>query len=539
MPKVTINKTEHEFEAGINIIDACRQAGTEIPHFCYHPAMSIAGSCRMCQVEVEQNGRKGMLIACSTIITDGMNIVTNSETVEHSQKSILEFLLINHPLDCPICDDAGECKLQNYYMLHDLEQSRMGEPKWKKQKALDLGPNIVLDTERCVLCSRCVRFFREIVGKDELEIMNSGAKSELLPLPGAKLNNGYTGNIVDLCPVGALTDKRFRFKRRVWYLKSQDSICPGCSRGCNIEIQYDLLHNWKSPGIRIQRLKPRLNFDVNQYWLCDEGRYGYYHVDADDRMTAPSVKSSDGLTETDWDNAIKSMGGGLKQMVTKQNIAKSAVLLEPKLSTGALYILKNLIDRMGMMNVDYRAPSVKSGNQDNLLKMNDTNPNSFAAETIGLIPATGGLKFTEMIEGIKTGKIQYLLTICCDPADYLGEDAEKLLKKLKFFGMIHWTKTASCNLTHCALPIATFAESNGTFINFEGRVQRYREAFPPKGDARKAWQVILLLGREMGYKFKAFSDIELFEEFTSKSERYKGMTWDKIGSLGYIPLSKI
>ena len=532
MPKVTINNIEHEFEDGLNILEACRKVGVELPHFCYHPAMSIAGSCRMCQVEVEQGGRKGMLIACSTILGEGMNIVTNSEAVEHSQKSILEFLLINHPLDCPICDDAGECKLQNYYMLHDLEKSRMGEPKWKKHKALSLGEDIVLDSERCILCSRCVRFFSEVVGKPELEIMNSGAKSELLPLPDRTLETDYTGNIVDLCPVGALTDKRYRFKRRVWYLKSQDSICPGCSRGCNIEIQYDTLHNWKSPGSRIQRIKPRLNLEVNKYWLCDAGRYGYHHVDAEDRMTVPVIKTSEGQEQTDWDNALKKMGSGLKHMSSKENIAKSAILLEPKLATGALYVLKSLADRIGIVNIDYRAPSVKAGHADDHLKMNDTNPNSFAAEAIGLLPGKGGMKFNEIVEGIKTGKIQYLLTVCTDPVDLLGDDAEKLLKKLKFYGMIHWTKTASFPLTHAALPIASFAESGGTYFNFEGRVQRFKTAFPPIGEARKAWQVILLLGREMGYKFKAFSDTELFEEFISKNDRYKGLTWESIGSQG-------
>jgi len=534
MPTVTINDKDYEFKDGLNIIDACREIGIEIPHFCYHPAMSVAGSCRMCQVEMEMGGRKGIVIACSTNIADGMKVWTESEVTRHAQQSILEFLLINHPLDCPICDDAGECKLQNYYMMHDLQKSRMGDPKWKKVKAKDISSNIVLDSERCVLCSRCVRFFREVVKNDQLEIMNSGSKSELLPLPGKTLQTDYTGNIVDLCPVGALTDRNFRFTRRVWYLESKDSICPGCSRGCNIEIQYDLNHNWKKNGKRIQRLKPRLNFDVNQYWLCDPGRYSFDFVDSEDRLLNPLVKNDSGLESAAWEQSLAIFAKKLKEAVKKENLNKTALLVAPQLSTGALFILKKFIERMGLVNVDYRVHTVREGKYDVLLQRNDRNPNSYAAEIIGLVPGEGGKDFQDIIAGLKSGSIKNLITICYNPSEVLGDQADSILSKLKFYGMIDWTRTTSMKHAHVALPVATFAESNGTFINFQGRIQRFNEAFPPRGDVRKAWQVILLLGREMGYKFKAFSDAELFDEFTRTTDKYNDLTWDKISPLGNV-----
>ena len=534
MPKIKINGVEGEFQAGTKIIDACREVGIEIPHFCYHPRLSIAGSCRMCQVEVEQNGRGGLMLSCSTPVADGMEVFTDTEAVLKARKAVLEFLLINHPLDCPICDDAGECKLQNYYLRHDLQKSRMSDPKWKKHKAVDLGPHIVLDSERCVLCSRCVRFMQEFEGKGQLGIFNNGSRSELGALPGKKLEGDYIGNIVDICPVGALTDKRFRFKRRVWYLKSVDSICPGCSKGCNIEIQFDIHHDWKSNGSRIMRFKPRYNHDVNGYFICDRGRYSWDYIDSPDRLLAPLVSGEGELVEADWDTALVKMAKGMKEASSAANRAKSAIIVAPALYTGALFMLQKLVEKMGISNIDYRLPDVKKGEYDGKLKMNDLYPNSYSAKIIGLVPGEGGKSVSQIFEGIKSGNIKYLTCIACDPAEYLGEDGLLALKKLKFFGLMHWTKTPSTAVANVSLPIATFTEVNGVFINYEGRIQRCFAAFEPKGLSKPAWQAILLLGREMGYKFKAFSEGELFHEFTNKHEDYKDYSWDTIGRQGVL-----
>jgi len=376
-----------------------------------------------------------------------------------------------------------------------------------------------------------VRFFREVVKNEQMEIFNNGADAEIGALPGKTLQTDYTGNIVDLCPVGALTDKRFRFKRRVWYLHGVDSICPGCSQGCNIQIQVDGKHNWKNPSRRIQRIKPRYNPEVNQYWLCDAGRYGWEYVDGNDRLTKALMRKEGGLEETEYETALKAFAAAWKKSASGGGRNKTALILAPQLATGALYILKKLADNMGLVNVDYRLPSVKDGALDKLLQMKDRNPNSYSAALVGLIPGEGGKSFAEIMEGIKAGKIESLVAIVCDPVQHLGE-VKSALKKLKFFGLMHWTKVASADYAHITLPLAAFAETNGTYINYEGRIQRFSKAFEPLGEAKPPWQTILLLGREMGFKFKAFSDAELFNDFANSQEAYKGLTWEKIGPMG-------
>ena len=270
MPKLIIDGQEIEVPKGTRIIEAAKKLDITIPYYCYHPGLSVAGNCRMCLVEIEKMPK--LQISCHMECQDGMVVRTNTEKIIKTRQHVLEFLLVNHPLDCPVCDQAGECWLQDYYMKHGLHESRVAENKIKKKKAVSVGPTVMLDSERCILCSRCVRFTDEVSKTGEFGIINRGDHSEISIFPGKELNNPYSGNVVDICPVGALTDKDFRFKVRVWYLKSKESICNGCSRGCNIEVQYrtDRLHH--AQGERVMRLKPRFNETVNKWWICDEGR---------------------------------------------------------------------------------------------------------------------------------------------------------------------------------------------------------------------------------------------------------------------------
>ena len=281
MPKIKVNGQDLEVAAGTTIIQAYKQANIDICHYCWHPGLSVAGCCRLCMVQIE--GMPKLQIACNTEVRDGMVVNNTSEVVKETVKWGLDFHLINHPLDCPICDQAGECGLQAQYMRFGQYDPEMAEPKVKKHKVIDLGPTVVLDSERCILCSRCVRFTDEVSKTKELGIYNRGDRSEIGTAPGVPLNNNYSLNTVDICPVGALTSKDFRFRQRAWYLKEADSICPGCSTGCNVKVSYNEEGLW--------RVKPRENQAVNGYWMCDVGRNTYKFVNLKARLINAKVGS--------------------------------------------------------------------------------------------------------------------------------------------------------------------------------------------------------------------------------------------------------
>src|SRR5215831_8898017 len=297
MPKLTVNGKAIEVPEGTNLIEAARMAGVEVPHYCYHPALSIAGQCRLCMVDIEKMPRPQ--IACNTQAAEGMVVETETPRVKDTRRSMMEFHLINHPLDCPVCDQAGECFLQIYYMKHGLYDPRMADEKVHKPKAIPLGPHVILDAERCILCSRCVRFCDEITGTGELGIFNRGDHSEIGLFPGRDLTNNYSGNVVDICPVGALLDRDFRYQMSVWYLKETQSICPGCSTGCNTRINWNTTRTYKTEGRRILRLKPRYNEAVNKYWMCDEGRYNYKWLEQD-RIKTPLIHVQSQHNSAPW-----------------------------------------------------------------------------------------------------------------------------------------------------------------------------------------------------------------------------------------------
>src|ERR671914_1516684 len=300
--KIIIDGKEVITTKGKTVIQAAADSGVAIPHYCYHPKFSIAGNCRMCLVEIEKMPK--LQIACNTLVTEGMAVLTQSPKTLNARKAVLEFLLINHPVDCPICDQAGECWLQDYYMQHDRQESRFDVGKVHDRKRTIFGPNVVFDGERCIKCTRCVRFCQEITKTDELAVVNRGDHSTIALFDGAVLDNPLSGNVVDICPVGALTDRDFRFKVRVWNLQKTPSICPGCSTGCNISVEH--YQN------RIARFKPRINEEVNSHWLCDEGRYCFHDLTGGERLTTPMIRQEGGLVPTTWEVALRAVVTGLR-----------------------------------------------------------------------------------------------------------------------------------------------------------------------------------------------------------------------------------
>ena len=303
MAKIIIDDKEFNVDPNLTIIQAAFENGIEIPHFCWHPMLSVSGNCRMCLVEIEKMPK--LAIACSTQVTDGMVIKTNSEKVIKARNAVMEFLLINHPLDCPICDEAGECKLQNYAYKYSVGHSRFNEDKVHKPKRIELGSNVMLDVERCIMCSRCIRFTNEIAKQPVLTFTERGTHIVLTTFPDTKLDNPYSMNVIELCPVGALTSRDFRFKSRVWEMSSTESICVGCARGCNINI-------WVRNN-EILRLTPRKNDEVNSYWMCDYGRLQTYKcVSSEKRLNGPLICKEGKQVKVGWDEAISKIVSKLR-----------------------------------------------------------------------------------------------------------------------------------------------------------------------------------------------------------------------------------
>jgi len=533
MPTITIDGKTMEVPAGIKIIEAARLAGIRIPHYCYHPGLSIAGSCRLCQVEIEERGRRRLDISCNIPVADGMIIYTDTDLVRDVRKGVLEFLLVNHPIDCPICDDAGECDLQNYYMEHGLYDSRFFEPKVHKHKVYDLGPTVVLDAERCVLCSRCVRFCAEISKTHELGIFGHGSYSELINYPGKALDNPYSQCVVDLCPVGALTSKDFRFKRRVWYLKTTPSVCPSCARGCSIEVHYDLNHVWKDPRARVHRLKPRYNPQVNDWWLCDRGRQNFRWVDANDRLISPRIKKNGAWGNVDWDTAIAELSSRLSKIIHEKGPDAVGIITSPKSSTEDVYVWRRLADDLKVSNRAAVFPDELKGEEDDLLRKADLNPNRYAVDLIGIEQKGSPGTAQEVLNKAVHGKIQALIVCHHDLSPYLqssgGADALRNLELLVFIGC---SDNPTQNGAHISLPTAAWVEREGTYINFRGWIQRFFLAVPPIGESMPEWKITERLAAKMGHPYKYTDISQVFQDAAKQIREMEDLSWSDIGPHG-------
>lgn len=545
MPTIIIDGTTYEAESGLTIMQAAGKQGISIPYFCWHPQLSIAGNCRICLVEVEKMPK--LVIACATTIADGMVVKTQSEKVINAREAVMEFLLINHPLDCPICDEAGECKLQDYAYNYSVGVSRFDFDKVRKPKRVELGPHVVLDTERCIMCSRCVRFCDEIAKKTQLTFTQRADHVELTTFPGEKLDNPYSMNTIDLCPVGALTSREFRFKARVWEMSATDTICPGCARGCNIQT-------WVRNN-EILRHTPRLNPQVNNYWMCDAGRLETYQfVNAKNRIKAPMIRKEGVLVEVGWDEAIAHVALELKPFKPHEiaGIGSAYATNEDN------YLFGKLMRMLEVNNVDFMRHE-KPEDEDDLLLRADKTPNGLGAAMTGIHPMGNGRNFNDIIAAIRAGKIKALYcledNIAADPA------IAEALQKLEFF-VVHASnenETTAC--AEVVLASSTYAEKNGTFTNFRGYVQRIRPAVAtanqdraldgltmsrldrfgahndrwmkgPKRDARPSWRIVSSVAAVLGYRWKYETAEEVFNEIAGGIEGFKGLSYLRIGARG-------
>lgn len=461
MLKCTVNGKEIEVPEGTSLIEAFKMAEQDIAHYCWHPGLSIAGVCRLCMVEIEGQPRLG--IACNTQVTEGMVANNNSEKVKEAVKWGLDFHLINHPLDCPICDQAGECGLQEQYMKFGQYDPEMAEKKVKKRKVVDLGPKIVLDTERCILCSRCVRFTEEVSKTNELGIFNRGDRSEIGTHEDKPLDNPYSVNTVDICPVGALTSKDFRFKQRVWYLDNETSVCPGCSTGCSVKVY----HNEKG----YFRIQPEENQEVNSYWMCDKGRETYKHVNRSERLLQASLKTAAGQKQMAPGAAAKYIATELKKfsadeiavVVTGQNTCE-------EYEKGLASLSKDL----GIKNIYHWINHPDSFEDfDGLLIRGDKNPN-----TKGLIQSlqSNSLQatWTDLEKNLESGKTKAILVFGPELLNTFDDISEKveLFSKAEYSVCFTANPHPSYEKFTALVPMKSWVEKDGSFINHAGLKQK-------------------------------------------------------------------
>ncbi len=471
MAKLTIDGKEIEVPDGTRLFDACNKArGKPLPHFCYHPDLPVAGVCRLCQVEIE--GMPKLVIACNTVVRDEMVVHTRNERVNQANQQVLELHLINHPVDCPICDQAGECGLQNQYMDFGLYDTRIEQSdKGHKAKVKVIGPQVILDQERCVLCSRCVRFCREVTKTGEMGIFDRGDRAFIDVAPGVELDNLYSLNTVDLCPVGALTSRDFRFQKRVWMLKSAEGICPGCATGCNIRIDHE--------GGKIYRLKPRFNPDVNGRWMCDRGRMVYKSVHDEKRLDSPMKKSGGELSPLPWSDLEAELTGMLKPG------GVSLIIGSPHLALEELFLLKKLgLQVAGEDQILGGVTDSDTKDGDDLLLSADRTPNRAGLALVGL----GELATEATIRLIKEAKGTVLIHGGNPAGNPALAEALANTRHVIYIGT-HANETAQ--LAALVLPGASWAEKAGTFVNKDGRLQQFKPAVMRPGSAREDWRILV------------------------------------------------
>lgn len=555
MPKITIDNIELDFTPGQTIIQAALASEIEIPHFCYHPSLSVSGNCRICLVEVEKMPK--LTIACATPASEGMIVHTKSEKVIHAQNAVMEFLLINHPLDCPICDEAGECKLQDYAYNYSVGISRFDEQKNEKDKRVSLGPNVMFDQERCISCSRCIRFCEEVAKDPELTFVQRGDHVTIETFPGEELDNPYSMNVIEICPVGALTSKEFRFKSRVWEMSFTDSVCPGCSRGCNTTV-----------GVRnnqILRIEPRENLNVNEYWLCDWGRLNTIKGVNDEslRINSPKLKLNEDsldkeeLIDVNWDEATSKAASHLK----KYENSEIMFVASPFSTLEDNYALKKFAKEIFGSDDIFYIPMINESFNDDILRKSDMTPNSNGLKLLGIKEAS-----KETLDKLNSGKIKLLYILNEDVTRLPGSDS--FLKNIQSsIHQITYINSYSEN-ANIIFPTSSYAEINGTFVNFQNRIQRLRPAVTSleqerligdfqlsrwdkmgahndrwthgtKYDSRPGWKILKQVAKVLGHDFNFGNSEEVFIEMCATIPQLNGYDYEAVGSKGIIVGEKV
>jgi NADH-quinone oxidoreductase subunit G len=504
MVNLTIEGRQVTVPEGTSILEAAKTAGILIPHYCYHPSLPIPGVCRMCLVEVEKAPK--LAPSCATSVAEGQVVHVHTERALEARKGVLEFLLINHPLDCPICDQSGECELQDFTYQEGRAESRFREPK-RFNPVEDFGGDVLYVPNRCILCTRCVRFMDDVAHDTVLNVSERGDRALIGKFEGKDLTHPWAANVIDLCPVGALLSKDFLNKARAWELDRAASICPNCTQGCNITVE--------TRDDSVVRFKPRPNEDVNKHFMCDYGRLNYRWVNRQDRAEMPMVRANGVLAATEWETAITAAS----EIISGKNVH---VIASPMLSNEALFLLSELIEHNGGRGVFRVATGDEAplpGVEDLALRR-DRAANVVGAEMLGY------RRTENPLEGLGSGDV---LIVADDDLEGLSIETAALPANVVVIGTSVPRAIASPS---AVLPITNFAEEEGTFTNLRGRVQRFTQAKAAPGMARPSWLVLGDLLGAMGAQTQFFLPSEVFANMAAEKSHFAGMSYDTLGMRG-------
>ena len=539
MVNVQIDGVWHQFPRGTRMIEACRAVKVEVPHYCYHPKLSVPGTCRMCLVQMgmaprpapgqeptrDENGYEPIgwmprpVIACANTVAENMGIRTTGELVEKCRQGVMEFLLINHPLDCPICDQAGECRLQEFSVGFGKGASRFIDLKVKKPKNVDIGPRIRLDDERCIMCSRCIRFMEEVAGDPVLGFTQRGTHTTLTVHPGRRLDSNYSLNTADICPVGALTSNDFRFQMRVWFLKETKTIDMNCGTGTNIVV-------WTREN-KIHRITPRQNDEVNSCWMPDSHRLNFHYIDSDARLTEPLLRSVNGAhNPITWSEAYAKIA----QELQKFSATQIAVIASGRMTNEELYLAKQLTQQLGVTALSV-VPRI--GEADHLLVAADKNPNTTGAKLI-LQQADPSSQLNAVREGVRSGAISALISLGEDlisDAEFTADD----LSKLSFHLHVNHSANPTASAANVVLPSSAFTEKRGSMVNLSGRLQRLNQATMPLGQAHDDWEILRDLIQVISKEKLSIPTIEnVFKKLGEDVAEFSNMTLSRISDQGVV-----
>ncbi|MDP9204186.1 MAG: molybdopterin-dependent oxidoreductase [Gemmatimonadota bacterium] len=506
MVSLTIEGRSVSVPEGTTILEAAKTVGILIPHYCYHPGLPVAGVCRMCLVEVEKAPK--LAPSCATTVMDGQVVHVHSEKSLDARKGVLEMLLINHPLDCPICDQSGECELQDYTFQEGRADSRYREPK-RFNPAEDFGGDVIYVPNRCILCTRCVRFMDDVAHDPALNVSERGDRALIGKFEGKDLTHPWAANVVDLCPVGALLSKDFLNKARAWELDRTASICPNCTQGCNVIME--------TRENQLVRMRPRTNEHVNAFFMCDWGRLNYRWMNEKNRAERPMVRRNGSLTRASWEVAISAAADAL----SGKNIFVAA---SPMLSNESLYLLTQLMqDGRGAFRVTEGDEAPLPGVEDLALRR-ERAANVNGAETLGF------KKTTDLLGELNPGDV---LVVAGE--DLAGIEASALARASDVI-VISSVLPESASNASVVLPIANFSEEEGTVTNLRGRVQRFTQARQAPGETRPSWLVLGDLLGAMGKQTSFFLPSDVFAKLASSTKAFAGLSYDSLGFKG-LPLA--